>query len=93
MRRLLRDLLREVPKGRKLLVMSVLLAALASAMGLELSDFLAIGDSENDGEMIKEAGAGAAVGNAVPSAQAAADYVATAPFGDGYVEAVRHYLP
>ena len=69
------------------------LAALASAMGLELSDFLAIGDSENDVEMIKEAGAGAAVGNAVPSAQAAADFVATAPFGDGFVEAVRHYLP
>ncbi len=69
------------------------LAALARAMDLELSDFLAIGDSENDIEMIKEAGAGAAVGNAVPGAQAAADFVATAPFGDGFMEAVRHYLP
>ena len=36
MRRLLRDLLREVPKGRKLLVMSVLLAALASASSVAL---------------------------------------------------------
>jgi thiol reductant ABC exporter CydC subunit len=36
MRRLLRDLLREVPKGRKLLVLSVLLAALASASSVAL---------------------------------------------------------
>ena len=36
MRRLLRDLLREVPKGRTLLVMSVLLAALASASSVAL---------------------------------------------------------
>jgi len=35
-KRLLRDLLREVPKGRKLLVMSVLLAALASASSVAL---------------------------------------------------------
>ncbi|HOT94360.1 MAG TPA: phosphoglycolate phosphatase [Methanoregulaceae archaeon] len=69
------------------------LSALARAMGLEPSDFLAVGDSENDVEMIREAGAGAAVGNAVPGARAAADYVATAPYGDGFVEAVRHFLP
>ncbi len=36
MKRLLRDLLREVPKGRKLLVLSVLLAALASASSVAL---------------------------------------------------------
>ena len=36
MKRLLRDLLREVPKGRKLLVLSVLLAALASASAVAL---------------------------------------------------------
>ncbi len=69
------------------------LAAVARAMDLAPSDFLAVGDSENDVEMIKEAGTGAAVGNAAPGAQAAADFVATAPFGDGFVEAVRHYLP
>ncbi|HOV67466.1 MAG TPA: phosphoglycolate phosphatase [Methanoregulaceae archaeon] len=69
------------------------LSALARAMGLEPADFLAVGDSENDVEMIREAGAGAAVGNAVPGARAAADYVATAPYGDGFVEAVRHFLP
>ena len=69
------------------------LAALARAMDLAPSDFLAVGDSENDVEMIKEAGTGAAVGNAAPGARAAADFVASAPYGDGFVEAVRHYLP
>ena len=68
------------------------LAALARAMGMTPADFVAIGDSENDTEMIKTAGAGAAVGNAVPGAKAAADYVATALFGDGFVEAVDHYF-
>ena len=68
------------------------LAALARAMGMTPADFVAIGDSENDTEMIKTAGAGAAVGNAVPGAKAAADFVATAPFGDGFVEAVDHYF-
>ncbi len=69
------------------------LSALAPALGLTSADFLAIGDSENDVEMIKEAGAGAAVGNAAPGAKAAADFVASAPFGDGFIEAVRHYFP
>jgi phosphoglycolate phosphatase (TIGR01487 family) len=68
------------------------LVNLARAMGMELADFVAIGDSENDTDMIKAAGAGAAVGNAVPDAKAAADFVATAPFGDGFVEAVDHYF-
>jgi phosphoglycolate phosphatase (TIGR01487 family) len=69
------------------------LAGLAREMGMRPADFLGIGDSENDVEMIKEAGAGAAVGNAAPGAKAAADYVATAPFGEGFVEAVTHYFP
>jgi phosphoglycolate phosphatase len=68
------------------------LVALARAMGMTPADFVAIGDSENDTEMIKTAGAGAAVGNAVPGAKAAADFVATAPFGDGFIEAVDHYF-
>lgn len=69
------------------------LVALAHAMGMTPADFVAIGDSENDADMIKVAGAGAAVGNAVPQTKAAADFVATAPFGNGFVEAVDHYFP
>jgi phosphoglycolate phosphatase (TIGR01487 family) len=69
------------------------LARLARAMKMEPADFLAVGDSENDTEMIKAAGAGAAVGNAAPGTKAAADYVASAPYGDGFVEAVGHYFP
>jgi phosphoglycolate phosphatase (TIGR01487 family) len=69
------------------------LVALADAMGMTPADFVAIGDSENDTDMIEAAGAGAAVGNAVPGAKAAADFVATTPFGEGFVEAVDHYFP
>lgn len=69
------------------------LVALARAMGMTPADFVAIGDSENDMDMIQKAGAGAAVGNAVPGAKAAADFVATAPFGNGFVETVDHYFP
>ncbi|MEN6342795.1 MAG: phosphoglycolate phosphatase [Methanospirillum sp.] len=69
------------------------LVALARALEMTPADFVAIGDSENDVDMIETAGAGAAVGNAVPEAKAAADFVATASFGDGFVEAVDHYFP
>jgi phosphoglycolate phosphatase (TIGR01487 family) len=69
------------------------LVGIARAMEMTPADFVAIGDSENDTDMIEAAGAGAAVGNAVPGAKAAADFVATAPFGDGFVEAVDHYFP
>lgn len=68
------------------------LAPLARAMGMTAADFVAIGDSENDVDMIRAAGAGAAVGNAVPAAKAAANFVATALFGDGFVEAVDHFF-
>ncbi|QSZ66587.1 phosphoglycolate phosphatase [Methanofollis aquaemaris] len=69
------------------------LSELAALMGLVPDDFLAVGDSENDTEMIRRAGVGAVVGNAVPGPMAAAEYVAEKKYGEGFVEIVRKYRP
>jgi phosphoglycolate phosphatase (TIGR01487 family) len=69
------------------------LSELADLMGLAPEEFLAIGDSENDTEMLRRAGVGAAVGNAAPAPLAAAEYVAEKKYGGGFVEIVRRYRP
>jgi phosphoglycolate phosphatase (TIGR01487 family) len=69
------------------------LAALAREIGLDPQDFLAIGDSVNDVEMIRIAGMGVAVGNANPDVKNAADWIADKNYGDGVVEAVKKYFP
>ena len=69
------------------------LRKLAADMGVPVQGFLAIGDSENDLEMIEAAGVGVAVANARDAVKAAADYVTEKRDGDGFVEAVTRYLP
>jgi phosphoglycolate phosphatase len=69
------------------------LVALAPEMGLTPEDFLAIGDSVNDIQMIKTAGVGITVANAHPDTRAAAEYVADKGYGDGFVEAIEKYYP
>lgn len=69
------------------------LAALAPEMGLEPKDFLAIGDSVNDIQMLKTAGIGITVANAHPDTKTAAQYVAEKRYGDGFVEAIEKYYP
>lgn len=65
---------------------------LAVEMGIPTSEILAIGDSENDVEMLEAAGVGVAVANATPATRMAADVVTSRPHGDGFVEAVKmHY--
>lgn len=51
------------------------LSALAARLGVSREEVAAIGDYENDLEMVRWAGFGAAVGNALPEVQAAADVV------------------
>jgi len=65
------------------------LVKVASIMGLEPKNFAALGDSENDLGMFREAGLGLAVGNAVPEVKDAADYVAQKSYGEGAAEALR----
>ena len=67
------------------------LVELAREMGLVPADFLAIGDSLNDIQMLKTAGIGITVANAHPDTKAVAQYVARKEYGDGFVEAVEKY--
>ncbi len=69
------------------------LISLAQEMGLSPPDFLAIGDSLNDIPMLTTAGIGVTVANAGPEVRAAAQYVTEQEYGDGFVEAVKKYLP
>ena len=65
------------------------LQKLASLMGLEAEDFVAIGDSANDVEMFEVSGFGIAVANGDDRIKEAANYVTEASFGDGAVEAIE----
>ena len=58
------------------------LAGLATSLGIQAKDVLALGDGRNDVEMLAWAGRGVALGDAVPEVKAAANHV-TACFLDG----------
>jgi phosphoglycolate phosphatase (TIGR01487 family) len=67
------------------------LAALAREMGMAPGDFLAVGDSLNDVQMLQAAGIGAVVANAHPDAKTAAEYVSEKEYGDGFVDIINAY--
>lgn len=69
------------------------LVALAEEMGLSPADFLAIGDSLNDIQMLKTAGIGITVANAHPDTKAVARYVSGKEYGEGFMEAIEKYYP
>lgn len=58
------------------------LAALAAMLDIDMKSVMALGDGENDVEMIRESGLGVAMGNGRPSARDAAK--ATAPTNDDH---------
>jgi len=70
----------------------VALGRLAATLGLEPGQVMAVGDGENDLSMLRYAGLGVAVANAVPALAAVAARVTTAPYGAGVAEAVRAVL-
>ncbi|NLL47290.1 MAG: HAD family phosphatase [Firmicutes bacterium] len=72
---------REAHKGNALLW-------LAKSLGLDASQVLAIGDSQNDLTMIQMAGVGVAVANAGQEVQAAADHVVARHEEDGVAQAI-----
>lgn len=59
--------------------------------GIERERSMAFGDGGNDVPMIRHAGVGVAMGNAVEAARKAADYVTTSVDEEGVVRALRHY--
>ena len=68
------------------------LQKLVSLLNMGEADVMAIGDNENDLEMLKTAGIGVAVANAVDSSKAAADYVCRESYTNGVVEALDRFV-
>lgn len=67
------------------------LDAVCEELALDPGDFLAVGDSVNDAQLFDLAGDAVAVANADETARERADRVTTAPFADGFLEAVAPY--
>ena len=65
---------------------------LAESMGIEEASICAVGDDVNDIPMIRAAGLGVAMGNAVPEVKAAADRIAPTHDENGLVRVVEWLL-
>jgi len=68
------------------------LRSIAARAGVAPEEIAAIGDDHNDVEMIREAGLGIAMGNAVEAARAAADVVVRSNAEGGVVRAIERVL-
>ena len=68
------------------------LRRIAADEGIDPRQIAAVGDDDNDVEMIRGAGLGIAMGNAVDSAKAAADHVTRSNAEGGVVEAIERVL-
>lgn len=67
------------------------LETICANLGRDPSEFLAVGDSENDAELFDMAGVSIAVGNADATARARADRITDGTYADGFLEAVEPY--
>ena len=67
------------------------LRELCGILEINEENVLAIGDNENDCELLSVAGVGAAVANAVLSTKMNADYVCKMPYTEGFIEAVKRF--
>ena len=61
---------------------------LACRLGVDVSEVIAIGDNNNDLDMLRYAGLGVAVGNAVPAAKAVANHI----IGSNEEDGIAHFL-
>ncbi len=68
------------------------LALLADREGIKREEVIAFGDNYNDMDMIRYAGLGVAMANAVPELKAAADLVAPANTEDGVAQVIEQYV-
>jgi Cof subfamily protein (haloacid dehalogenase superfamily) len=68
------------------------LQRLAAQEGIAPEAIMAVGDDENDMEMLRGAGLGIAMGNARPEVKAAADQVTGSNADDGLVQAIERFL-
>lgn len=65
--------------------------AIADYMGIDISETMAFGDGGNDQSMLRAAGTGVAMGNALDEVKAHADYVTTSVDDNGVANALRHF--
>jgi Cof subfamily protein (haloacid dehalogenase superfamily) len=68
------------------------LAWLAGQLGIAQAEVMAVGDNDNDVEMLEWAGVGVAMGNASPAALAVADWVAPSVSEDGTAVALEKFI-
>jgi HAD superfamily hydrolase (TIGR01484 family) len=69
------------------------LAHVAERLGVDAADVLAIGDGRNDIEMLRWAGRGVAMGQAVEPVIAAADHVTGTVYEDGAATEIARWFP
>ncbi len=67
------------------------LYTLAELTGISMEHIMAIGDHQNDMEMLKEAGLGVAVANGIEAVKAIADYVCSNCCAEGVIEAIEKF--
>lgn len=65
---------------------------LAEKYGLSTNEVMAIGDNNNDIEMVETAGVGVAMGNGTENIKLKADYVTDTVQNDGFVKAVNKFV-
>lgn len=68
------------------------LRQLGDKLGIELKEMMTLGDQLNDESMIKMAGLGIAMENAVPEIKALADYITASNNDDGVAKAIYHFI-
>lgn len=83
------DMLEVLPLG---ISKASALKMLLKDMDLRPEQVIALGDGENDLEMIRMAGIGVAMGNAAPSVKEAADYVVSTNDEGGVAEAIERFV-
>ena len=67
-------------------------ARLLRDLGIRPEEVVALGDGENDVELLELAGVGVAMGNASPAAVRAAQHQVAANDADGWAEAVDRFV-
>ncbi|HCD10628.1 MAG TPA: Cof-type HAD-IIB family hydrolase, partial [Thermoanaerobacter sp.] len=65
---------------------------LGGYLGIEREEMIAIGDSENDIEMIKFAGLGVAVENAIDEVKKVADFITKSNMEDGVKYVIDKFI-
>ncbi len=65
---------------------------LAQKYGITINEVMAIGDQNNDIEMVQTAGVGVAMGNGTQEIKEIADYITTSVENDGFIKAVNKFV-